>query len=732
MHDFFEVKAVLTNNRVECKIFFEQKGGDKFYYYLLRDGQVLDRVGWVDAMTYSWDVKATGNYTIQAHIKRDGVNRVSYSNSVNYVEPASISDFENFKSGEAKYIELDDLPFYKVKSPYSDYVLVVSDRELNLSNAALGEGFALQALKEIGSLHCHLIAPVEVSVDYSATVFFSGIARHGSSLVVGQEQVSPQDAIRYIGDVGNFSMLVRENDRVVLFTDYFGVSKVYYYYKDGLFVASSRYHALLLVLKNLGVSLTFNRSKVKSNFVFLNVQPFHQNFSESMELDGVSCLPISKMIEVTEQGIHFLDSPIAKDLDDQSEYTEKRYKAMLYEAKQEILENVKIALSRPEFDSVLIDLSGGMDSRMVYAAVTNFPEYKHKVKVVSHKIPSNPAELNIATNLADMFGYSYNDLKETIEKVPLGRMANHLHSNYLGCYYSYNLVDSYRRYSRTIRLSGMYGEIVARPYYTRGYLGTAYDISEVNGFADSYFSKIGRYSLLGGVENSIEELKDIFSSAIECLPGKDALEKFENHYLFYRCGLHCSDVLRNDLSVLEWGPLQSKTMFKLKRMTYRAFKSIKLQLDMISLLNPVLGSVPFERLLDNEDRLKIGGGLFFESEVFRGLRLPVVENLTAWEAAEENRRARSELKHSEATANKGAQGCDVVGLDLTCTKQVVLNVLHYLLKDGRCPISDNVALAIYGWVMANGDESNRRQELQYLSNKLLSLAFQLKIVNGCV
>lgn len=729
MNDFFKVKAVLHNNRVICEVDVDIREGDKFYYYLLRDGQVLDRVGWVDAQSYGWDVTEGGTYTVQAHIKRGGANRISYSNPVNYIDPVSLSAFEDFKSGEVSDVKLDVLPFYKSVAPYSDYVLMVSDRDICLNDVFLGKGFCLRTLDKIGGLNCQLIAATEASVNDSATVLFSGIAKHDSSLVIGPKQLSSTEAIRYMGDVGNFTMLVREENRLLLFADYFGVSKIYYYHKNGLFLASSRYHALLLALKDLRVPLTFNHKKVKSNFVFVNVQPFHQNFSECMEVDEVSCLPICKIIEVTNQGVRLIDSPIAADLNGDSAYSEELYKTMLYEAKEEILENVEMVLSRPEFDTVLIDLSGGMDSRMVYAAVTNFPEYKHKVKIASNRIPGNPAELTIATTLANMWGYAYNDLQEFVEKVPLAQMANRLHSNYLGCYYSYNLVDSKRQYLRAIRLSGMYGEIIARPYYTRSYLGTEYDVAEVDEFVNGYFLKMARYSILGGVENSIEELKDLFTSTLKHLPGKGALEKFENHYLFYRCGLHCSDVFRTDLSVLEWGPLQSKTMFKLKNLCYQKFKSIKLQLDMITLLNPVLGAVPFERQLDNDDKLKIGADLFFENDIFRELQVPVVENLSAWEAADKRRRAKLEFRESDDSSNK-AQGCDVAGLDLTRTREVALSVLRYLLNNDNCPISNNVALAIYGWIVSNGEEPSRRQELQYLSNKLLSLAFQLKIISN--
>jgi len=170
-------------------------------------------------------------------------------------------------------------------------------------------------------------------------------------------------------------------------------------------------------------------------------------------------------------------------------------------------------------------------------------------------------------------------------------------------------------------------------------------------------------------------------------------------------------------------------MFKLKNLCYQKFKSIKLQLDMITLLNPVLGAVPFERQLDNDDKLKIGADLFFENDIFRELQVPVVENLSAWEAADKRRRAKLEFRESDDSSNK-AQGCDVAGLDLTRTREVALSVLRYLLNNDNCPISNNVALAIYGWIVSNGEEPSRRQELQYLSNKLLSLAFQLKIISN--
>lgn len=127
-------------------------------------------------------------------------------------------------------------------------------------------------------------------------------------------------------------------------------------------------------------------------------------------------------------------------------------------------------------------------------------------------------------------------------------------------------------YAKSIRLNGFGGEIVARPYYSRNYLNTELDITDVTNFVAAYIDKYLYMASCPTSNNLVEKLKKELCRELEEMPGRSPLEKFEFHYLYFRNGLHCNDCWRSDVSCVEWGPLQSKKLFALKHAIFQKEK----------------------------------------------------------------------------------------------------------------------------------------------------------------
>jgi len=79
---------------------------------------------------------------------------------------------------------------------------------------------------------------------------------------------------------------------------------------------------------------------------------------------------------------------------------------LIYKAKDEIINNVKMIFEYPDFDNVIVDLSGGFDTRMVYAACTVLPDslIRPKIKIFSRYSPTQN-DLQVAISLNSVYRY---------------------------------------------------------------------------------------------------------------------------------------------------------------------------------------------------------------------------------------------------------------------------------------------------------------------------------------
>ena len=111
--------------------------------------------------------------------------------------------------------------------------------------------------------------------------------------------------------------------------------------------------------------------------------------------------------------------------------------------------------------------------------------------------------------------------------------------------------------------------------------------------------------------NAAEEIRRTFTQECMLLPGKSGLEKFENHYLFYRNGLHFNTSNNYHPFAPSWGILQSKTIIQLKCMTFSLNFGSRLELDLLYELNPELASIEYWIMgsLNGVSGYAIGGNL---------------------------------------------------------------------------------------------------------------------------
>lgn len=721
----FRVSVNLRMNTLTANIDNKHtESGDRFYYYLLLEGKPEQRVGWIENNTSSWIVSKSGIYSVRAHIKRGGINMNKTSNSIFYATESDRNEFATYINDKGFLGKETSLKYYRSKYPYNDFAILTSSssflvEQMIFRDTPLQE-FHFKILENSGLGKTCIISSEDFVKADKIIGCFSGITRNKDKLIYGAREFAPFiSEISEDNCIGNFTVLLANENEITLTTDYFGVSKFYYYNKNGVFAASNRYHLLLLLLKALRLNLNFNVNKVIAGLASPQLQPFYQNFSREMDVSDVYVMPIHNFISISNGGVRFNNTSILEELLNSNNLDNQDYGDLLGKARDEIVDNVRVVLEHPNFEHVLVDVTGGMDSRMVFAAATNFPKYKSKIKICSLETASSKTELDVAVGLNNIYGFDYDDIPTNLELYKNGEVAGKISSYYLGTYYSYNPPTQTMCMKNTIRLSGMYGEIVARPYYSRRFLNTDLDVDKLDDFVEMYISQYQSTSLFPSESPAVMSLKSLFARELQDIPGRSPLEKFDIHYLYYRCGLHCSDVWRTEVSAPEWGPLQSKTLFKLKMLTFQKFKNIKLQLDMLQILSPILADLPYESENDNRDRELLKSSLYnWEGGSNHG-HTELNTDRSKWIAAKKKKIAnRTIINHPKVSP----------GDQLKSEKETINFFVKRILSHFDNPLVENIGMPI--WV-----SSKRRAKLntmdtrtRCLYNKITSLYYQSLII----
>ncbi|WP_339441503.1 hypothetical protein [Pseudomonas proteolytica] len=716
----FSIKIDLLNGVCSCTVNTVKQKGDRFYFYLLKDGAIIDRLGWSDSPTYTKKLTETGNYHVQAHLKRGESNTLKRSESIFHSTEEGLNELRSL--WKDTQLPIEEIALYKLAKPFSDFVLHHGPISgTTLSPEKIDKDLKLSHSKKTHTYQTNIFT-FNNPCNNDSVLHFSGTSISESRLIFGSEDISKeQNLTNLLGSIGNFTTAVLQNNEITISTDYFGFGKLYYYKSPESVVISNSYHLLLIALRSSGIELEIDLDVALSKLTFVGLQPFYQNFSRRMDIQGTHCLPIDKMFVISDMGITIQNKEIAETLQKEDIPSEAEYIELLGKAKNEILENFACIAKSPRFKEIIIDVSGGMDSRLVFCAATNFPEYREKITLNSQETRDAPEELNVAIAINSCYNYPYNESAETIISPPPAQLVDGISSYYLGTYYSYNYPQTKISENQAIRLTGFGGEIAVRPYFSRLHFNTELDVSDVSKFISLYFEKYGYLSRFDKNSRFTEATKRLFKQELDIMPGSSALEKFDWHYLFYRNGLHCSDSWRVDISGAEFAILQSKSSFELKKRCFTQHKSVKLQLDLMSALNPFLATYPYESDMDNQAQKSINLTQTQPKSYIENLRPPAVADHTAWESARKNKLSKRTLK-SDNYAEYKAQHQSLLESRL----QRLTSALTLICGTDE-ELFTEVAAPIYFFAKANFKGKSSGTQFQNLYTKIMSIAYQIKI-----
>lgn len=508
---------------------------------------------------------------------------------------------ENATTPKSDAASMAALPFAALTYPHQD-IAVVSGPHDRLPALSDELGLIFTDLSDEPETQLCSLSTGPVANRDSESLLFSGSAKGSDRLVFGQDDLVDPDEVQEA--VGDHVLLRVAANRATIRTDYFGIAKLFLFQDGDHAIISNRYHLILLICKRLGKALTLDKQKIAANFA-LHGQVFTQLFSNRMDVAEIRMLPIGTAAMIEGGRARITDTAIRSDIAAAATDPVDNYRGRLAASADEIVSNLEAALKHERFRNVRVDLTAGLDARLVFTALSRLPQYASKVRIHTADVPASPEDLPISLALTSTGPWKYDDLGRSYEWVRKDASQETMLSLDLGTYYGRSPVNAHALLTDTLRVSGFYGEIAARPYYARLQFGRVTD-----DMADgSLVTKVIQPGRQSAPEREWLLLRDMLTETVATLPGQTALERWDLHYLAFRNGLHCTDKWLAKTVGPSWGPLQSKELFRLKCAMFQGEKSIKLQLDLINELNPDLARFPFGREKDNLERTALAARL---------------------------------------------------------------------------------------------------------------------------
>lgn len=634
-----------------------------FSYFILCDGVVIDRI-YSDKPDHDYKLQHDGAYVAQCYIKKSGQTSLpARSMPKHYFLNSTKEEYKNFLSSRklvpntvgAKNL----LDFCPQLSPFQD-ILVISRREASGPSSTkqfqpiefqFKEGLScLETTNRQGwstQIFGKRICDVRASSPQSERrLIFSGMMIHEGILITGEsDNISSEEAAAMHGACGIFSSVDISRTSVLLHTDFFAFNRFFYYKEDDILFASNRYHLLLLSLKEAGIKLSLDREKLIAQFWSASHQISLQNFTRKMDVCGVYQLSNEFDLALEDGEWRFSQNEFGSILRSKKELTKEDVSVSLDQIAKQMIADLEEVISLEKFNNVVMDLSGGLDSRVVFAAATNIPDASRKVMIRTKEVPGE--DLDIPLGINNMYSFPYDKLKTKVEHLDPTKMDQLHRSFYLGTYFSHGLQLTSNISESSVLLNGACGEILARPYNVRSYLfGTRCELQENSrAVVDEMVRLLSPHSL--GGEASFLALRNLFLEEVAQFGFCSDFEAIDRIYLTYRHGFHFDGGIMYGLQGPSWMPMQNKKLFELHHHCFDGLRGLELQLALLYRLNPLLAILPYESDADNKELDRLKSALADKDYRFSRISVLTSGDRTSFESAIQDKARCREVVNSQ-------------------------------------------------------------------------------------
>ena len=490
-----------------------------------------------------------------------------------------ISNISEIDDDFSNYSDIKPIPYYLSNYPNLDIVLVCG---YSCNNDLLGSKFSSFVHNGVTVFHTGHVNDVE-----DGKCLFSGTMKLDHNLLWGADDINPHSRLNdYVNCIGNYVFVGFTNDDIRISTDYFGTCKIYYYKKSNQVIISNRYHLLLLAMRKIGVCINLDYDEALP-YISFSDSITNSLMDENCFVKDTHFVPVSKNLTIRMGRTSFEDSKISDVLNCKHVLSDDEYDSLLNDACEEIIDNLKCTLSSQRFDNYILDLTGGLDSRIVFAALTNISNSQTLVKINTF---GSEKEIACASNIAEKLGYQYShyysgyqwmnnqNYSQTATMNPQDYLNLRM-SCTLGTYFEPEdgLTDSNICFERTLHITGGCGELL-RPYFSQ-------NVIKADTSSNNYFESVKKHSCERSMYSysdniQVNKFNSFFSNLINNVDSS-IIKKYEYLFLFEN-RQHFDAEWVNSYRTPQWMPNMSISAFKAFIGTIDRFKNNKFIFDVNS------------------------------------------------------------------------------------------------------------------------------------------------------
>ena len=448
--------------------------------------------------------------------------------------------------------------------------------------------------------------PLSPQIDSDGSYhLFSGYIFHEKKMYIGKEAYAIPKLHSIDEAYGEYALChIDKYGNITLKSDYFGMSPWFYYDDKDLFLASNNYHHLLKTLGSLKIKLTMNIKRSRVNMITTGYT-YGSSFSKKMDVEGC-CMTLAyeTLNYSTTFGLSIEKTSLWEIISKKESWNEDQYEEYLFKAKEELTEICTAIFEHPKFNEIVIDVSGGFDSRIVFAVASTLPK-KLRKKIITHTRASGVKDdIEKARYVTGLYNYpTYSYVDEDYTKLHISDEINLDHiSRTLGTYsVSSNLYTS--GYSKTDRLE------------LTGFIGDALiGYKRIRGELDYSLGDKKLLKRLGGcvLWNSVSQLKEVFDDQeqiiFETLNNYDfcdcLFKKFHCLYIDSRNRMIFNSSRNVENNNFRIPLLFSKYALNAKWMYFNKYNNNevpdeKVSIDLLTIINPLMAIIPFSEQNDD-------------------------------------------------------------------------------------------------------------------------------------